>query len=115
MGGGRVDIRWGDISQIKAEMLLFKTALSNGHYSYFHLLSGADLPIKPLDYIFSFFEEHKNKEFVGFVSERDWVEKVSKFHLLTKYYKIDGKRKRVIDFIRDNCEKVINIFFQKAG
>lgn len=61
----RIDIRWGDISQIKAELLLFKAALSFGGYSYYHLLSGVDLPIKPLNYIFDFFKRNDGKEFVG--------------------------------------------------
>ena len=39
-------VYWGDISLVKVEYLLFETALKNGPYAYYHLLSGADLPIK---------------------------------------------------------------------
>ena len=42
----RVDVRWGNLSQIKAEYVLFEEALKHGPYAYYHLLSGQDLPIK---------------------------------------------------------------------
>lgn len=51
----RVDVRWGDYSQIKLELLLFETAYKNSKYTYFHLLSGVDLPIQTQDYIHRFF------------------------------------------------------------
>lgn len=50
----RIDTRWGHVSLIRTEMLLFETALANGPYDYYHLLSGTDLLIKPLDYFFDF-------------------------------------------------------------
>ena len=69
----RVNITWGDFSQVKCEMLLLKTAVENENkdkpYSYFHLLSGVDLPIKTNDYIQKFFEENNGKEFIHFTSE----------------------------------------------
>lgn len=46
-----IKVYWGDISLVKAEYLLFETALKNGTYVYYHLLSGTDLPIKSQDYI----------------------------------------------------------------
>lgn len=42
----RVNVAWGDISQIKAEYKLFRMAFNNGPYDYYHLISGDDLPIK---------------------------------------------------------------------
>ena len=58
----RIDIRWGDYSQIEAEMLLFETAYDKGPYEYYHLLSGTDLPIKPVPAILKFFDDHAGKE-----------------------------------------------------
>lgn len=40
----RLDVRWGDISVVKAELLLLETASMKGPYDYYHLLSGVDLP-----------------------------------------------------------------------
>ena len=45
----RLDVRWGDISVVKAELLLLETASMKGPYDYYHLLSGVDLPIKSQD------------------------------------------------------------------
>ena len=41
-----IDIRWGDISQVDAEMLLLRTATANGPYHYYHIISGTDLMLK---------------------------------------------------------------------
>ncbi len=69
----RLDITWGDFSQVKCEMLLLKTAVENESsdkpYSYFHLLSGVDLPLKTNDYIHNFFKENNGKEFIHFTTE----------------------------------------------
>lgn len=57
---------WGGYSLIDAELLLLKLSTDSGHYSYYHLVSGQDLPIKKLDEIYGFFETNKGKEFIRF-------------------------------------------------
>ena len=57
---------WGSISQVETELALFEIARSHGHYSYYHLLSGQDLPIKSQDYIHQFCDNLQGMEFVGF-------------------------------------------------
>ena len=52
----RVDVRWGDFSQVECELALFKAVVKNG-YDYYHLLSGVDLPIKSAQYLVDFFEK----------------------------------------------------------
>ena len=94
----RVNITWGDFSQVKCEMLLLKTAVENENkdkpYSYFHLLSGVDLPIKTNDYIHNFFEENNSKEFIHFTSEDTTVaeSRIMYYHFFRKkrntFYKI---------------------------
>lgn len=87
----RINVYWGDISQVKAEYLLFETACRNGDYSYYHLLSGVDLPLKSQDYIHRFFKENNGKEFVAFWNSpfhsRDLHRKVSRYHFFLRYYK----------------------------
>lgn len=62
----RADVRWADVSMLEAEYLLFHAARESGReYSYYHLLSGVDLPLKTQDYIHRFFQENAGKEFVG--------------------------------------------------
>ena len=53
----RIKVTWGTQSQVLTEMLLFETAHSYGSYHYYHLLSGADLPLKTQDEIHAFFED----------------------------------------------------------
>ena len=69
----RVSVTWGDYSQVKTEMLLLKTAVSHDSpekpYTYYHLLSGVDLPIKTNDEIHKFFEENQGKEFIHHTSD----------------------------------------------
>ena len=62
----RTCVTWGGVSQINAELLLLKKAVSVGLYQHYHLISGADLPIKTQDQIVSFFELNRDKEFVRF-------------------------------------------------
>lgn len=88
----RIDVRWADISLVKAELLLLETAYMKGPYDYYHLLSGVDLPIKSQDYIHHFFERNKGYEFVpysqGEANRKDLEWKVFKYHLFCRYYKI---------------------------
>lgn len=53
----RMDVRWGDISVVDAEFALFDEAYRRGEYSYYHLLSGVDMPLKTQNYIHRFFEK----------------------------------------------------------
>ena len=43
----RVDIRWGDCTQIYSELALYKLAHQYGPYDYYHLMSAICMPIKP--------------------------------------------------------------------
>lgn len=89
----RIKVYWGTINQIKTEYALFKQAYSNGPYSYYHLLSGVDLPIKSQDYIHKFMDD-KNMEFIGFAqgkqAEEDCKQKVQKFFLFTKFVRTNN-------------------------
>lgn len=87
----RVDVRWGHISLVKAELTLFREAYQHGQYSYFHLISGVDLPIQSQDYIHAFFEKNQGKEFVGFGDDYFDIDRVRKKHLFPKYMKVDGR------------------------
>lgn len=87
----RKAVHWGDISQVEVEYLLFETALKEGPYAYYHLLSGVDLPIKSQDYIHYFFQKNAGHEFVGFwwgkKHRRDLHRKVQRYYLFTSYLK----------------------------
>ena len=42
----RINVRWGHQSLVLAELTLFNAAYKKGPYHYYHLISGADLPLK---------------------------------------------------------------------
>jgi hypothetical protein len=67
----RLDARWGDELFINAINFLLSHAIAVDH-AYYHLLSGADLPLKPQSEIHAFFASHAGKEFVDF--DRDPVD-----------------------------------------
>ena len=86
----RVDVRWGDVSVVEAEYVLFEHAVAHGPYAYYHLLSGADLPLKTQDYIHSFCKENQGKEFIGYTltSITPEVErKARRWHLFPRQFK----------------------------
>lgn len=108
----RVDVRWGDISQIECELTLYETAFqSNQGYSYYHLLSGIDLPIKSMNYIHSFFETHSGTNFIGFgkPSPNELQLKIGKRHYFRKHFREKGYAKRAIYKVsRFIIENVVN-------
>ncbi|MDO4163119.1 MAG: beta-1,6-N-acetylglucosaminyltransferase [Bacteroides sp.] len=83
-----IRVYWGDISIVKTEFILMEYALRNGPYSYYHLLSGVDLPIQSQNYIHDFFARNAGKEFVGYWQssdhQKDLDRKVSRYYLFTK-------------------------------
>ena len=92
----RMRVYWGHLSQIKLEYHLFEVARKHGKYSYYHLLSGADLPIKSQDTIHDFCSQHQGKDFIAFwLSESacaDTYYKVSRYHLGMRYDKLFSQR-----------------------
>lgn len=97
----RVDVRWASFSMVKAEYLLFKTAFQNGPYAYYHLLSGADLPIKTQDYIHTECDRMAGTEFIGFAdapqSEIDF--RAQHHFLFSEEFKTKSILKRGLRFL----------------
>lgn len=82
----RKNVKWADYSQIDVTLDLLQSAKSNNNYSYYHLLSGVDMPIKSSQYIYNYFE-NSGKEFIG-ISSWDNINYVScrvkYYHFFTK-------------------------------
>lgn len=73
----RISVTWGGYSQIACELGLPNAAVDKGRYTYYHLLSGQDLPIKSQDRIHSFFDSCGGKEFVRFENHnRDYGSRI---------------------------------------
>lgn len=62
----RQNVSYCNYSQVDAMVSLLKTALQHGPYDYYHLISGADLPIHPISTFLNFFAQESNKQFIGF-------------------------------------------------
>lgn len=80
----RVNVNWGGFSQIRAELSVLGTAVATGHYDYYHLISGADLPIKTQDELHAFFDANQGKEFIQFQQPTISAEKLSR--VKTNFY-----------------------------
>lgn len=83
----RLDISWGSSTQVWMELLLFKEAYARGPYSYYHIFSGVDLPLRPADEIYNFFQSHKGKQFIhystdDFIAKKGTKYRVSLYHFL---------------------------------
>ena len=61
----RISVHWGGVSIMRAELALLKAAVP-GHYAFYHLLSGQDLPIRRQDEMFDFFDAHPDREFLNY-------------------------------------------------
>lgn len=98
----QIDIRWGDYSQIQAELILLREAISHSNYDYYHLLSGTDMPLKSQNEILSFFDNNKGYEFVDFDSYTDNALALSRVRYHYLLQPIIGRKKvSCLKIIRD--------------
>lgn len=86
----RVDVRWGDVSQIESEYVLFEQAFDNPeNYTRYILISGTHLPLRPQSEINAFFEAHKEKEILSYLYTNSYEAnfKIGRYHLFTKHFR----------------------------
>lgn len=89
------NVMWGDISQALLELFLFENAANMGQYSYYHLLSGLDYPLKSQDYIHKFCKDNYGKQFIGFDKNKEsWTQRYQYKWFFTKHYKDKNLFKR---------------------
>lgn len=60
------NVNWGGFSILECEISMLNKGLQLTDSDYFHLISGQDYPVKPLDYFLSFFEKQKGKNFIQY-------------------------------------------------
>lgn len=105
----RIDVRWGNISQVEAILTLLETANINGNYEYYHLLSGVDLPLKSQKYIHEFFDKNKY-EYIHFAARTFRNSAIIRYkynYFFTRY-----SRNSIISKFLNRLEK-LNILLQK--
>lgn len=86
-----IDVRWGDVSQIEVELFLFNAAYCKREYSYYHLISGNDLPIKTQDEIHTFFNRNYPTEFIGFSLGMICDDRINKIHAFPRLQRIKSR------------------------
>ena len=81
----RKKVTWGAYSQIRCELDLLEYATKKYH-DYYHLLSGADLPIKNQDQIHTFFKTNQGTEFLSMhedvMETKSYRDRIQVYHLL---------------------------------
>lgn len=97
----RIDVRWGDFSMVEAEYLLFEEAFKK-EYAYYHLISGADLPIKSQDFIHNYCHSHQGVEYIGFaqnITNQEIQYRSQHYFLFSKDFKTKSIFKRITRII----------------
>ena len=85
----QVDIRWGHVSQIEAEYILFENAYNTKEkYSRYHLISGTHFPLKSQTEIHDFFRVYENEEILNFIYTNSYEVnmKLGRYHFFLKNY-----------------------------
>ncbi|MCI1647451.1 MAG: glycosyl transferase [Bacteroides sp.] len=84
----RINVHWGNISQIKVEYILFEEASKQGTYQYYHLISGVHLPLRSQDNIHAFFSQIQGSEVLTEMptSVGEIALKMQKYNLFTVYF-----------------------------
>ena len=89
----RINVKWGTQSQVRTEILLFKTAAACGPYHYYHLISGVDLPLKTQDEIHAFFADKKSSYLFYKEQTSQWDYcRVSRYNILVGKYGTTAKK-----------------------
>ncbi len=103
----RLDVNWGQLSQIKATLALFDM-IDTKKYSYVHLISGNDFIIKTVDSFIELFEDN-NKEYIECVPvPNKWK---SRYEILYPKFLIKRPSCRFTRLLR----AVYRIFVMKTG
>lgn len=62
----RIDVQWGQFSQVQATLEIFKEIKGSiNNYSYIHLISGQDVPLKSIRELKKIFQDN-NKEYLEY-------------------------------------------------
>ena len=100
----RINVNWGALSLVRAEMAVLSAASQNGRYAYCHLLSGVDLPLKSQDYIHAAFAS-RTEEYFDIRRDAFNMEALATHtqwrYLFTEHYRDPNPlRGRMLDFLR---------------
>ncbi|OCS87062.1 beta-1,6-N-acetylglucosaminyltransferase [Caryophanon latum] len=115
----RINVYWGDYSQIDCELTLLQAAFDYPlSFSYYHLISGVDLPLVDQKKFHDFFEINKGKEFVSFIDKK-WTEehriikkRIYGYSVFQKYYRSKIKSMNKIFRLIDKISVELQLLFR---
>ncbi len=113
----RFNVHWGGYSQVKCVLYGLNSFLKSD-CDYFFLLSGQDLPLKPLSELKRFIRENKGRLFMQLdTAENNWGKKharISKYYLVDRWAALKQKAPRFSSLI-DKAEALYHYsqFFVK--
>ena len=84
----RIDVRWGHLSQIEAEYVLFEASYHRQDYSYYHLISGTHLPLQSQDRIHDFYNQQTGRQVLMPMAANEYQTdlKMHRYNFFMKYY-----------------------------
>lgn len=99
-------IDWGGCNHLKAILLLIKHALKDEQISYFHLITGADFPIRSLSEFKRFFECNRDRNYLEYFAlpRASWG-KEGGLDRIRYYWLLPSTRYRCGRYIR----KIVNL------
>lgn len=123
----RKRVTWGAYSQIRCELDLLESATKK-HHDYYHLLSGADLPIKSQNQIHTFFEDNQGAEFLSIhdavMETKSFRDRIQVYHFLQELignkksdslvFKIEWVLLKLQDLLNVDRLKKSKLEFQKG-
>ena len=92
----RINIYWGDFSLVNAELILFSSAYKKGNYSYYHLLSGSDMPLISERDVFNFFDRNRSRVFINWGEVNEQVRERVKYKQIFIKYRQRSKDNKII-------------------
>lgn len=107
-----IKVNWGGYSIAKAYMLLFRKATSSYH-SYYHVISGADLPLMTQNEIHELLKEPEC-EYIHFTANpmpAEFLARVDYYYFFQEYvkYKKVGLIFKILEKISISIQKVIGV------
>ena len=93
-------VAWGDFSMVEAELELLHAAVS-GKYDYYHLLSGADAPVKTRRYIEEYFTRFPGRNYISFLRPVISREDRWRVEFFFPFQKLNIRRVPVRRFLRN--------------
>lgn len=103
-----IKVKWGGKTLIECELFLMQKAKSGG-YEYYHLMSGQDFLLKPVDQIQKFFNNCGNKEFLSVdthpLGGESIVDRIDYYH-----YVISNRRiTMILDHLITGIQRILHI------